>query len=235
MADLEKDEFLEILEKKRPDLMYPEAWNEDKVKLADDTLAAVKPINYMMASIPMICKGDRCPQKESCELYKKGIPPVGKKCPYEIILIQSFKDALVESLGINQDDFTEMSQLRAMIDQEIQYIRKSNYLAEEGFIMENVVGISDAGEPITKKELSLAVELEDRIHKRLKDYRSQLLATREARQKVLQGDINSAKSVASILAKIKEVNEVKELEMKKELGTYIRDEYITDAEIIDEG
>lgn len=223
-----KDTFMNEMESLRPDLMYPESWDETKVDLANKVVAGNGAIKQMFASIPMVCKGSACPMKSSCGLYEKSLHPLGKKCPIELRSIRDLSAALGKSLNIDYDDFTEVSQLRVMVDQEIQMIRKSHFLAEEGFIMENVIGVSDDGEPITKKELSLGVELEDRIHKRLKDYGDRLIATRSARAKINGGETDSAKVAARIMREIANVDREREKLLKLEMGDII------DAEIIDD-
>lgn len=147
-------------------------------------------------------------------------------CPIELRLIRDLSQALGESLAIDYDDFTEISQLRVIVNQEIQLMRAANYIAEEGFIMENVVGMSDDGEAVLKKEMSLAVELEDKIHKRLKDYRAQLLATRIDRAKVNQGEVDSAKAVAKILKEVAVLNAEKERKLNLEIGSVLEEDII---------
>lgn len=227
-----KAAFMAQMEAIRPDLMYPESWDESKIKKANKTVNSTTAVKQMFSAIPMRCKGDKCPVRLSCDLYKDGIAPVGAKCPIELRLIRDLSEALGQSLAIDFDDFTEVSQLRVIVNQEIQLIRASSHLGEEGFIMENVVGIDDQGQPITKKELSLAVELEDKIHKRLKEYRSQLLATRQERAKITQGDLDSTKAVAKILKEIDAVNSERERLLKRELEATLNED-IVDAEIVE--
>ena len=113
-----------------------------------------------------------------------------------------------------------------MVDQEVQYLRKTKLLAKEHFIQENIIGIDESGEPILRKELHLAVELEDKLHKRRKDLRNQLLATREAKAKAGQMQIDSAQAISDILYKVQAIEIQKEKLLKQKLGTYELDEYI---------
>lgn len=232
--ELSKQDVLSQLESLRPDLMFPEHWDSESVDLAKKTVENNKAVQQMFKSIPMVCRGDKCPQKSSCPLYEKNLHPIGSACPIELRAIRDISEALGKSLDIDYDDFTEVSQLRVMVDQEIQYIRKSSLLAQEGFIMENVVGISNDGEVITKKELSLAVELEDRIHRRLKQYRSELIATREARAKVAQGEVDSAKVVSKVLKEISQINAERERLLALRMGDILDESEVIDADIIGE-
>src|SRR5665213_560979 len=105
--------------------------------------------------------------------------------------------------------------IRDIVDQEIQHQRTTWLLSMEDFIQENAIGISDKGEVIVRKELHLAVEMQDRIHKRKKDLRNQLLATREARAKIGQGNLDTAQSISKALEKVRELDRTKEALIRK--------------------
>jgi hypothetical protein len=72
----------------------------------------------------------------------------------------------------------------------------------------------------------MAVELEDRLHKRRKDLRNQLLATREAKAKAGQMQADSAQAISDILYKVQSVQIEKEKLLRQKLGTYEVDDYI---------
>jgi antitoxin component HigA of HigAB toxin-antitoxin module len=125
----------------------------------------------------------------------------------------------------------EVSMIRDLVDQEVQYLRKTKLLAKEHFVQENVIGIDENGTPILKKELHLAVELEDKLHKRRRDLRNQLLATREAKAKVGQMQVDSAQTISEILHKVQSIQIEKEKLLRQKLGTYELDEYIESQEV----
>jgi hypothetical protein len=122
--------------------------------------------------------------------------------------------------------------IRDLVDQEVQYLRKTKLLAKEHFIQENTIGVDEDGQPILKKELHLAVELEDKLHKRRKDLRNQLLATREAKAKAGQMQVDSAQAISDILYKVQAIEIEKEKLLRQKLGTYELDDYI-EAQTID--
>ena len=124
--------------------------------------------------------------------------------------------------------------VRDLVDQEVQYMRKTKLLAKEHFIQENVIGIDQDGQPILKKELHLAVELEDKLHKRRKDLRNQLLATREAKARVGQVQLDTAQAISDIINKVQSLENQREKILKQKLGTYEIDDYIESQEIKDE-
>ena len=76
----------------------------------------------------------------------------------------------------------------------------------------------------------MAVELEDRLHKRRKDLRNQLLATREARAKTGQIQLDTAQTISEIIHKVQSIETENKKLIKRKLGIYDVDEYIVDSE-----
>jgi hypothetical protein len=138
----------------------------------------------------------------------------------------------MNQLEVHPDNLVEVSMIRDLVDQEVQYLRKTKLLAKEHFIQENTIGVDEDGQPILKKELHLAVELEDKLHKRRKDLRNQLLATREAKAKAGQMQVDSAQAISDILYKVQAIEIEKEKLLRQKLGTYELDDYI-EAQTID--
>ena len=124
--------------------------------------------------------------------------------------------------------------VRDLVDQEVQYLRKTKLLAKEHFVQENIIGVDSDGNPVMKKELHLAVELEDKLHKRRKDLRNQLLATREAKAKVGQVQLDTAQAISDIIGRVQSIESQREKLLKQKLGTSEVDDYIIDSEIIEE-
>jgi len=46
----------------------------------------------------------------------------------------------MHQLDVSPDNLVEVSMVRDLVDQEVQYIRKTKLLAKEHFIQENVIG-----------------------------------------------------------------------------------------------
>jgi hypothetical protein len=82
--------------------------------------------------------------------------------------------------------------------------------------------------------LHLAVELEDKLHKRRKDLRNQLLATREAKAKVGQVQLDTAQAISDIIGRVQAVESQREKLLRKKLGTSELDDYIIDSEVVPE-
>ena len=149
-------------------------------------------------------------------------------------MVSQFTGEYMEQLDVSPNNLVEVSMIRDLVDQEVQYMRKTKLLAKEHFIQENVIGVDQDGQPILKKELHLAVELEDKLHKRRKDLRNQLLATREAKAKVGQVQLDTAQAISDIINKVQSIENQREKILKQKLGTYEIDDYIESQEIKDE-
>jgi hypothetical protein len=227
----DKDKFLKQFESLRPDLFFPEEWSDEDKSKAVELIRPQKTRTTMFSSIPMNCEAAKCIFASTCPLHKENLAPKGNPCPIEMSMVAQFTAEYMEQLEVHPENLVEVSMIRDLVDQEVQYLRKTKLLAKEHFIQENIIGIDHDGNPIMKKELHLAVELEDRLHKRRKDLRNQLLATREAKAKAGQTQIDSAQAISDILYKVQAVQIEKEKLLRKKLGTYEVDDYIEASEL----
>lgn len=236
MSELEnvnKNKFMKEFESLRPDLFFPETWNSEDRDKAAELLRPQKTRTSMFSSIPMNCEAEKCVFASTCPLLKENLAPRGNPCPLEMSIVAQFTAEYMDQLDVHPDNLVEVSMVRDLVDQEVQYMRKTKLLAKEHFIQENVIGVDQEGQPIFKKELHLAVDLEDRLHKRRKDLRNQLLATREAKAKMGHSQIDSAQAISEIIDKVQSIELQREKLLKQKLGIYDVDEYIdvVDAEV----
>jgi hypothetical protein len=222
----DKSDFMKQFESLRPDLFFPETWTDDEKERAVELVRPQKTRTSMFSSIPMNCEATKCTFADTCPLLKENLAPKGNPCPIEMSIVAQFTAEYMEQLDVQSDNLVEVSMIRDLVDQEVQYIRKTKLLAKEHFIQENIIGIDHQGQPIIKKELHLAVELEDRLHKRRKDLRNQLLATREAKAKIGQTQLDTAQAISDIIHKVQHIEIEREKLIKKKLGTYDKDDYI---------
>ena len=229
-----KAQFMETMSSLRPDLFMPLEWTDAQREEASHMVRPTQVRTALFASIPLKCRGSECRFAEICPLLAKGLAPVGNPCPIEMAAVQQFMSEYISELGVDPTNLVEVSMVRDIVDQEIQHMRTTWLLSMEDFIQENAIGVSDSGEVILRKELHLAVEMQDRLHKRKKDLRNQLLATREARAKIGQGNLDTSQSISKALEKVRELKQVQELEILQRLGLENYDEYI-DAEEVVEG
>ena len=223
-----KNSFMDKFESLRPDLFFPDEWTDEQREKAVNLVRPQKTKTSMFSSIPMRCEASKCIFASTCPLLQENLAPKGKPCPIEMAMVSQFTGEYIEQLDVSPDNLVEVSLVRDLVDQEVQYLRKTKLLAKEHFVQENIIGIDKDGSPILKKELHLAVELEDRLHKRRKDLRNQLLATREARAKIGQTQLDTAQAISEIIHKVQMIEVENSKLIRKKLGTYEVDDYIED-------
>lgn len=231
----DKNSFMKNFESLRPDLFFPETWTDEDKEKAIDLVRPQKTRNSMFSSIPMNCEAEKCIFASTCPLLKESLAPKNNPCPIEMSMVSQFTAEYMQQLDVNPNNLVEVSMVRDLVDQEIQYMRKTKLLAKEHFIQENVIGVDQDGQPILKKELHLAVELEDKLHKRRKDLRNQLLATREARAKVGQVQLDTAQAISEIIDKVQAIENQRDKLLKQKLGTYEVDDYIEAQTVSEDG
>lgn len=231
--DNEKDTFFKELAKLRPDLVNSAALTTEERTVAERVRPTRTKTN-LLAAIPMNCRGRHCIYAETCPLLAIGQAPVGEKCPIEMEMVVQFFNDYVEELNVDVSRLVEVSQVRDLVNQEIQHWRATMVLADEHFVQENPIGIDKDGNVILKKELHQAVDYEDRIMKRKDKIRNALMATREAKAKIGQSQTDGAQAIANMMEEVRKMEQVREKLLRQKLGIPERDEYIEDADIVDD-
>ena len=232
----DKSGWLDEFCSQRPDLFFSEDLSDSDRAEAVEMIRPSRLKAAMYSSIPMTCRAEKCPAANVCPLLKKGWAPKGEKCPIELRMVQTFMRNYFEELNIDEDSMTEVSQVRDLVDLEIQQFRVSNKLSQEDFIQEVVVGVNErTGEPIMKPELHQAVEMQSRVIKHKADIRKQLIATREGKSKTGQGQLDTAQALAEIFTQVRELDVEREKLLHRKLNPASDlTDYIQDAEVIED-
>jgi len=221
-----KSRFLEAFKQEYGKEFFPETWTEEEKNRVDVLTSETKTKTMIFSAIPMSCKGAECVFAGTCPLLKENLAPIGKPCAIELKMVLTFMSDYMEQLSIDDDNFIELSMIRDLVDQEIQYLRKSKMLSKESFIQENFIGIDSTGEPILSKQLHLAVELEDKLHKRKQAILKQFLATREAKAKIGLAALDSVQTMSNLVMAAKELQDSRDRAIKQQLGIIDEDDYI---------
>ena len=222
----QKTEFMNSFRDLFDDDLVPVEWSDEKKARVKELTSDNRLNTARVATIPLVCKGPSCPSAAICVLYKENLHPLGKSCPIEMKMIAKLMLGIMEELDIDPNSINEVGMVRDLVDQEIQQLRKQSLLAQHDVIQENVIGIDENGEPIMKKELHLAVDWEDKIHKRKANLLKMLLATRESRVKAGTQVLDQAANMASILTSFNRLRAAEDERLKKELGLDEKDDYI---------
>lgn len=118
----------------------------------------------LYASIPMVCKGEDCIYAQLYPELHNGLSEAGERCPVEVAMILTRYEAYANELDIKPTDAVDLSILRDVIDCDIQIIRAENKMAIEGdFVKDVVVGVNEAGVPMTQEQISQAAQYKEKI------------------------------------------------------------------------
>ena len=238
MSELEKyqtkEDFLRAFKDMQFGEFLPEKYNSKQKEAIAEATKPSRTKTSMYSSIPMHCRGEKCSFADTCPLMKQKIAPVGSPCPIEMAMVVQFTADYMDQLKIDEDNLIEISLVRNLVDYEVQYLRASKFLAKESFIQENVVGIDQNGDVILKKELHLAVELQEKLLKRQRDLLKQLMATREAKAKVGVGALDTAQAMANLMSEFRQLSAASERAQLQKLGMLDYDSFIEEADVVEE-
>jgi hypothetical protein len=227
-----KEEFLSAFKDLQFEEFLPATYTAKQKEAIAEATKPSRTKTSMFASIPMVCKAEKCSFADTCPLQKQKIAPLNSPCPIEMAMSVQFTGDYIEQLKIDEGNLIELSLVRNLVDYEVQYLRASKFLSKESFIQENVVGIDQNGEVILKKELHLAVELQEKLIKRQKELLKQLMATREAKAKIGLGALDTAQTIASLMGDFRQITAAAEKAQLEKLGMLDYDAFIEEAEIV---
>ena len=156
----------------------------------------------LYAAIPMLCKGEECPYaKLFPELHQDGIED-GERCPVEVSFIMTKYQTYLKELMIHEDDAVDLSLLRDLIDYDVQILRADNRIAiEGGFLEEQVVAVSDNGQPVVREDISPTANYKDKIQAKRNKTLEMLNSTRKDKVGTKISHVLDPSSYASELLK----------------------------------
>lgn len=146
---------------------FPSTWklSQKGIEAIQHGVAMHKTKHGMYASIPMVCKAEKCQYADICPLVEMSAAPEGERCPLEISLILTSFEDYKTSLSVDPNNIVDMGLVKDLIDCDVQIMRAENKMAVDGdFIEEAVIGIDDeTGDPIVQKRISQASDYKERI------------------------------------------------------------------------
>lgn len=169
----------------------------------------------IIASIPIICRGNKCPYVETCPMKALEINVDelnGQRCPVEVSTIMRKFEEYIDYFNIDLDsvDHVVIGLIKELIDYEIQIERADNIMAKQGdFLEEVVVGISADGKPIKNKEIAKPVDYKERATKKKHDILQLLNSTpKDKAGQKLNITMDPSTYAAQLLAKAKDLQDV---------------------------
>lgn len=149
--------------------LNPTAWTQNPAAVqAIDVARRLRSTKHgLYASVPIICKAEGCPYRDACPLMQMQMAPFGEKCPIEIAAIEDLFERYCTDLNIDRDDprnTVDLIMVKELVDIDVSLLRCDNKMAiDADFIIDNVVGMTEEGEALTKKELHPVVEYKEKL------------------------------------------------------------------------
>ena len=166
------------------------------------------------AVLPMKCKGEQCHFIGMCPLAQASLElPVGKNCPVEKALLETWVNKTVFALNIDPTDpefSVDLDMVYELAGMELLRMRASHHLSiDPSLVEEKVVGYSPQGQPIYDEKPKVSLLILEKYSKVVNKLREQLLATRKAQAQAGQmaGDISVR--TANIMERARKLAEVR--------------------------
>jgi hypothetical protein len=121
------------------------------------------------AMTPMYCAGPTCPFAERCPLQQINKAPIGKQCLPEVQLMKEWTIRYIEEYDIDPNNFTEVAYVNELAEIEILLMRLNMNLSKAvnaELVIDQEVGATNQGAPITQKSVSPFMDLKDRLQGR---------------------------------------------------------------------
>lgn len=158
----------------------------------------------LYAKIPITCKAETCPYRDTCNLLPYGLAPFGEKCAMEIAMIQTRYAGYMDDYDLDNASFTDSTIVSELINIDIMLERtKALMAAEQVPITQVVAGMTESGEEFSRPEISKAYEIYERNLNKKERLLESLLGTRKSRK----GTDEQTSSIEDILSSALETTE----------------------------
>lgn len=152
----------------------------------------------LYSKIPISCKSDDCPYRESCVLLRCGIAPEGEICPVEAAQIEMRYEGYNKDFNLDTSSFTDKNIVSEIINLDIQIERCKALMAKEGVpVVDVIVGVDEnTGSPLYRPEVSKFQDAYERVLEKRNKLYNLMEATRKDRKE--QGP--ESKSIEQIIS-----------------------------------
>lgn len=175
------------------------------------------------STIPILCKGEQCPYKDTCPMNNMGIDIEtlkGQRCPVEVSKIMNKFDSYVSYFEINPDDVDQvvLGLIKELIDYEIQIERADRVMAKEAdFLEEVIIGVSPDGREFSNREISKPIEYKERAIKKKHEILQLLNSTpKDKAGQKLQIHMDPSTYASQLLERARELQEMEVIDIEEE-------------------
>lgn len=143
---------------------YPWLKLSAKAKKSLDTAKKVQRTKHgLFANIPIICKADTCPYKDTCFAYQNDEAPENEPCIVEIALLTKLYDDYTKELQIDTTQIVNLGLVKTLIEAEVIISRCDALLAKDANIIQDIpIGITPQGRIITQPNAHPALAIRDK-------------------------------------------------------------------------
>lgn len=122
----------------------------------------------------------------NCPYFQENAAPVGLPCLVERDLISYWMERYIVEFNVQEDSLTDMHMISRLCEYDVYDMRLSRYLAEhdQTLLADFITAFDGEGGAITNKTVSAAFDIKERIDRSRSKTLKELMATREARQKI---------------------------------------------------
>lgn len=133
----------------------------------------------------------------NCPYFLENVAPVGLACLVETQLIEYWLEKYQSEFNIDDGSITDMHMIARLCEYDIYDMRVTRYLAEndQTLLTDFISSFDDDGNPISNKATSAAFEVKERIDRMRSKTLKELMATREAKAKVLSTVANTTNTL----------------------------------------
>lgn len=167
-------------------------------------------------SLVMICSKKKCLYKTRCQLFISNKCPEGKECIHENKIMTSALDQYLKTLDIKLDNYPEMVMVNQLVEYELLEHRCNSILSSEhtDLKMRSVIGIDSQGMPITKEDISHAIQIKNQMFKNKMQLLDSFTATRkeELRKAIALKEIRvgHSKLISDMRDRLKDIKTIQE-------------------------
>lgn len=165
-------------------------------------------------NLVMICRKNKCLYRERCALYVADRCPEGRECLHENKVLTVSLDQYITSMEVDMDNFPEMVMVNQLVEYELIEYRCNAILSFDhtNLKMKSVIGIDPSGQPITKEDISHALQIKMQVFKNKKELLDSFTATRKEKYKKQAALKEAKEGHAKVISAMK--NKLKELKDK---------------------
>lgn len=138
----------------------------------------------------------------NCPLVAENKAPIGKDCLIEVNLIKYWMSKYVQEFNVDPNSLTDLHMVAKLCEYDILEMRASKYLksSDTTLLTDFITAYDEQGNPISNKTISPAFELKERIDRMRSKTLKELVATREAKLKIIdtQNKVKSSNTLADL-------------------------------------